>query len=174
MSKTLHKCLETFTIHNSVENVGIPWLHKGMHKDNAWKQVLNPYLTITIFITIIWNTNGKENSDRVQVINGLVGTTSGSMYISLDDLIIDRSKCGFIKIDVDGTECDVLDSGVSLLMEASAYLLIETHSREIERECIIRLETLGYVCRIIQNAWWRIFIPELRPINHNRWLWASK
>jgi len=30
------------------------------------------------------------------------------------------------------------------------------------------------VCQIIKDAWWRVIVPEMRPIEHNRWLWATK
>jgi hypothetical protein len=36
------------------------------------------------------------------------------------------------------------------------------------------LERLGYTCRVIKNAWWRLLIPEQRPIEHNRWFIAEK
>ena len=97
-----------------------------------------------------------------------------SVYVTLDSLNLDRDKPGFIKIDVDGPECDVLDSGARLLSKADVCLLVETHSLELELGCIDRLEKLGYVCSVIRNAWWRIFVPEQRPIAHNRWLWAEK
>jgi hypothetical protein len=66
--------------------------------------------------------------NRVRVLNKLVGTSSDEAYIPLDLLEVDRSKPGFIKVDVDGPECDVLDSGTSLLTSGNSYLLIQTHS----------------------------------------------
>ena len=35
-----------------------------------------------------------------------------------------------------------------------------------------RLESAGYAVTVIKNAWWRVFVPEQRPIPHNRWLVA--
>jgi len=35
------------------------------------------------------------------------------------------------------------------------------------------LRERGYKTKIIRNAWWRLFIPELRPLEQNRWLWVQ-
>jgi len=75
-------------------------------------------------------------------------------------------------IDVDGGELDVLSSGINLLADARPAVLVETHSIELERDCIGMLEKLRYRCEIIKNAWWRTVIPDLRPTQHNRWLFA--
>ncbi len=116
----------------------------------------------------------QAGNERVQILNRFVGTADEEAYVTLDSLELDRDNPGFIKIDVDGPECDVLDSGACLLVEADVCLLIETHSKELELGCISRLESLGYFCTVIRNAWWRILVPEHRPIRHNRWLWAAK
>ena len=62
---------------------------------------------------------------------------------------------------------------MTLLVNARPALLVETHSVELERDCMGLLEELQYHCQIIENAWWRNVIPELRPIQHNRWFFAS-
>ena len=117
---------------------------------------------------------GLADSKRLKVLCKYIGTASEEAYLTLDSLDLDHDKPGFIKIDVDGPECDVLDSGARLLSKGDVCLLVETHSQELELGCIDRLERLGYVCSVIRNAWWRIFVPEQRPIDHNRWLWAEK
>jgi hypothetical protein len=90
----------------------------------------------------------------------------------LDDLEVPRALPGFIKLDADFAELDILKSGEGLLREARPFLLVETHSIALERDCSDFLSNLGYAITIIPNAWWRIFLPEQRPISHNRWLWA--
>jgi hypothetical protein len=52
--------------------------------------------------------------------------------------------------------------------------IIETHSLDLENGCIELLRSAGFQTRVIPNGWWRVFIPELRPIAHNRWLAAWK
>lgn len=93
--------------------------------------------------------------------------------MALDSIPVDRSFFGFIKIDTDGHELNILRSGLALLVNARPALLVETHSVELERDCIALLEELQYRCEIIKNAWFRnTVIPEMRH-GHNRWLFAS-
>jgi FkbM family methyltransferase len=101
-----------------------------------------------------------------------VGTTAD--WVALDSLALDRHARGFIKIDVDGAELHVLQSGDGLLSGGNVEILVETHSIELERDCIQWLQERQYSCRIIQNAWWRSILPEQRPIDHNRWLLARR
>jgi hypothetical protein len=77
-------------------------------------------------------------------------------------------------MDVDGAEAEIL-KGASLLNGLGGVRwLIETHSRDLERECVEQLKAAGFETRIIRNAWWRVLIPELRPVEQNRWLAAWK
>ncbi|HEY1108485.1 MAG TPA: FkbM family methyltransferase [Opitutaceae bacterium] len=85
-----------------------------------------------------------------------------------------RKKKVLFKIDVDGWELDILRSAEALLPETECRFLIETHSVELERDCQAFLEARGFAVTIIPNAWWRLFVPECRPIPHNRWLSAVR
>ena len=105
----------------------------------------------------------------ITVIAEYLGTKVGQ--VRLDSLSVPETK-GFVKIDVDGAELDVLSSGEALLRSLRPYLLIETHSQDLETHCIGFLASLGYNVSIIRNAWWRIFLSEQRTA-HNRWLWAE-
>lgn len=69
---------------------------------------------------------------------------------------------------MDGYEADVLKSGEKLLSEGKVDLLIETHSKELEDECIGWLNERGYRCEVIDNAWWRFVVPEQRPTAHTQ------
>jgi hypothetical protein len=60
------------------------------------------------------------------------------------------------------------------LKQRSCKLIVETHSRDLEENCIKYLSGLGYSSKVIPNAWWRAIVPELRPIEHNRWFLAEK
>jgi Methyltransferase FkbM domain len=75
-------------------------------------------------------------------------------HIELHQLDISRVVRGLIKIDVDGFELDVLQSGKSLFSAGKVDLLVETHSFELEKSCIEWLQVRGYNCKIIKNAWW--------------------
>lgn len=92
---------------------------------------------------------------------------------ALDEVPVDRSQKGLVKIDVDGAEMEVLRSGARLLGSHCADYVIEVHSQLLEAECIEVLSSAGYSAAVIDNAWWRVFVPERRPIPHNRWLHAT-
>jgi hypothetical protein len=118
--------------------------------------------------------NQRHSDPRLQICTHKLGSTPASDTLSLDDL--DSSIAGnlFIKIDVDGAELDILHSGRKLLNHPGVSLLVETHSQELENDCLSFLKSMGYQCQIIPNAWWRSVIPEDRPIGQNRWLGAVR
>jgi precorrin-6B methylase 2 len=116
----------------------------------------------------------KIAQNGVEVVSKFAGTSEDTSYIQLDKLEISDSLPGFIKIDVDGSELDVLQSGKMLLSQGNVETLIETHSLELEQSCMEWLSARGYTCKVIKNAWWRSVIPEHRPIAHNRWFHATR
>lgn len=105
----------------------------------------------------------------------LVGSNTKNGFITIDDYLKEKSagSC-FIKIDVEGAELDVLKGAIATLKDRSCNIIIETHSASLEKECMQFLTHLDYTVNIIDNAWWRIIIPEARSIDHNRWLSANK
>jgi hypothetical protein len=108
----------------------------------------------------------------VRIVAQAIGTGSGMM--PLDDIETTSHNPGFIRIDTDGAELDILHSGERMLRAKQPMLLIETHSHSLEDGCIAYISRVGYrTINIIPNAWWRALIPEQRPIEHNRWLWAQ-
>lgn len=117
--------------------------------------------------------NGEGGNPSLVVVNKLAGVGANG-HLALDALDLDRRQPGFIKIDVDGAELSVLNSGQALLRQSEVDILVETHSRELEAGVIELLRRWGYDCHVIHNAWWRSIIPEYRPCAHNRWLWATK
>lgn len=119
--------------------------------------------------------NGEQSNHAISVSNKFVGTDNDTTHVALDDLRLNKRLRGFIKIDVDSYELDVLRSGERLLSSGNIDLLIETHSEQLENECIEWLERRGYQCMILNNAWWRLIAPERRPrVDQNRWLWVSR
>jgi hypothetical protein len=78
------------------------------------------------------------------------------------------------KIDVEGNEMVVLTGMNNLLENNNCYLIIETHSVQLERDCIQFLTSKNYQTHIIKNGWWRLIVGERRPLYHNRWISAYK
>ncbi len=118
--------------------------------------------------------NGLVEDRRLTIHATCVSINPNPGFVPLDAIGLDIRCRGFLKIDVDGQEMDVLQSGVELLSKGTVDVLVETHSPSLESECVHLLERFGYACSIINNAWWRLLVPEVRPIPHNRWLSATK
>jgi hypothetical protein len=78
----------------------------------------------------------------IAISGEFVGTASS--YISLDSIAVDKTKRGFIKIDVDGAEVDVLQSASRLLKSRVADILVEVHSKLLEDQCVNLLRANGY------------------------------
>lgn len=79
-----------------------------------------------------------------------------------------------MKIDIDGGEYDLLFSLQSELQEKDVRILLEVHSEELNRSCTRLLEGMGYRVMSIRKAWWRVLLPEQRPLGFNQWLVALK
>jgi predicted RNA methylase len=118
--------------------------------------------------------NSLEQTSRLEVSTAMVGDCDGAGKATLDSLAGSIKLPCFIKMDVDGAEAEILRGAAKLNALDGVRWLIETHSKSLERECIEKLKEAGFETRIIRNAWWRVVIPELRPIEQNRWLAAWK
>jgi precorrin-6B methylase 2 len=120
------------------------------------------------------NVNLNHLASRVAVHRLSVGASTDGGFRSLDDLLRHETPPFVIKVDVDGGELDVLTSGRTVLVEQDCAVIVETHSLELERDCMRYLQQLGYHTRVIPNGWYRMFVPEFRPTAHNRWFVATR
>ncbi len=111
---------------------------------------------------------------KLSVSAKLVGNATRPEWCRLDDELPDLPGPALFKIDVEGGELDVLKGARNLLSKSANCLIIETHSSDLERDCIAFLTELGYQTRIVKNGWYRLLLPEARSIPHNRWLVAVK
>jgi hypothetical protein len=118
----------------------------------------------------MWRDN-FSSTDFLEWIERPIG--QGAQFRSLDDVASILPAPLFIKIDVDGAEMDVLESGKECVSRQDTRLIIETHSETLERDAIDFLRSRGKRTRIVKKGLMRIVIPELRPIAHNRWLVAN-
>lgn len=118
--------------------------------------------------------NGISPSPRFVLSSMLVGGSETDSQICLDSLLSSIETPCLIKMDVDGGEQQILRGATKLNNLQGIRWLIETHSKELEVACIEILSDAGFETKIIPNAVWRVILPELRPIPHNRWLAAWK
>ncbi len=119
-----------------------------------------------------YRLNFPAGTPRMEWRIQAVGAEEGK--IPLDDLAKGRQRPVFVKIDVDGFEIDVLRSGTGLLAEDRVAVLLEVHSPDLEARSIELMELHGLRCQVVRNAWWRLLVPERRPIELNRWVLAEK
>lgn len=98
-----------------------------------------------------------------------VADHDGADTVRLDTDLRDVSGIGLLKVDVDRAEVGVLAGAPSFLRDAHPHVIVETHSRELEHACAQLLIEAGYAPRVITQ---RRFLPQDRPIEHNRWLVA--
>ena len=118
--------------------------------------------------------NGVDRSDRLEISTRFVGASDTERETRLDSLAESVHAPCFVKMDTDGAEERILRGAKTFNSLPGVRWLIETHSKELEIACEGILTAAGFQTRIIPNAWWRVFIPELRPGAHNRWLAAWK
>ena len=115
--------------------------------------------------------NGYDTDARFHLEHRLVGLDEG--YVSVTELVRDLPAPILLKVDIDGGETKLLKSAEDSERLMDLRWLIETHSKELEADCIGWLEARGYRTRIIPNAPWRILLPESRIVEQNRWLVAE-
>ena len=91
--------------------------------------------------------------------------------IALDSFASASSAAGLIKVDVDGPEAKVLAGGERTLREVHPHVVVETHSRDLERECAELLVSCNYRPLVVttRQLW---HLQQNRPGDHNRWLVA--
>jgi hypothetical protein len=105
---------------------------------------------------------------HIDVIEGFVG--AGASQIRLDETAAERFVPGFLKIDVDGAELEVLRGAERLLREHRPAIVLETHALDLEAACGALLTDAGYRATVVHQ---RRVLPDHRPIPHNRWLVAE-
>lgn len=111
---------------------------------------------------------------RIQLTVAYVGARSDPVqgHVTLDDAArtADGFVPGFVKIDVEGAEAEVLRGSEWLLAECRPALVIETHALESEEDCLRILRAHGYAPEVVDARRW---LRDHRPTAHNRWLVAA-
>jgi hypothetical protein len=117
--------------------------------------------------------NDPELARKLNWVQKKVGNANDETWCSIDHVVKNLPHPVLLKIDVDGGELEVLLGSRQLLALRYATLIIETHSKNLEDDCLTLLTGFGYDVRIIRNGWYRRLIPETRELVHNRWLVAQ-
>ena len=118
--------------------------------------------------------NGLDEDPRLELFRLFLTNRTDHCSCALDSFVNLIHQPCLIKIDVDGGELDVLAGAAQLVQWPRVRWLIETHSPQLERECISYLQRAGYETQVVHNAWWRAIVPEQRPVEQNRWLFATR
>lgn len=118
--------------------------------------------------------NDLGGDARLTVRSEFVGAETGSGTFALDSLLPGVETPCLVKVDVEGAEVDVLRGATRLMRLAPVTWVIETHSEELEQECVQILRDAEYEVRVIPRAWWRRLIPEGRALPHNQWIVADR
>jgi cbb3-type cytochrome oxidase subunit 3 len=114
--------------------------------------------------------NHCATDPRLMVLPHFVGSRDHGLERTVDSLLSRLQPPCLIKVDVDGGELEVLRGAPKTLASGNVCWIIETHSHQLERQCHDILARSGLATAIVDNAWWRLILPEMRPIPHNRWL----
>lgn len=120
--------------------------------------------------------NFKANNfdlSTITQINKMVSNTKSEKTIAIDDFFKEKNQKLLFKIDVDGYELDVLKSGIETFKNNNCYFVVETHSYQLEEDCLKFLENIGFKTKIIKNGAFRTIIKDERPIELNRWFIAQ-
>jgi precorrin-6B methylase 2 len=116
--------------------------------------------------------NGLTGDPRLTAVEGYFPAQGDPQ--NLIDLLSPLPEPVLLKIDVDGGEEAILEHMRPLLAMKEMLILVETHSKTLDRNCAGLLRECGYDVRQIGPGWYRRFVPERRPIDFNQWLVAEK
>jgi len=97
-----------------------------------------------------------------------VSSESAEGAITLDDLAATHFVPDVIKMDIEGGEADAIRGASKLLGSRRPALVVEVHGEQVEWECLELLRAAGYPPPIVIEP--RRWLPEHRPLAHNRWL----
>jgi hypothetical protein len=114
------------------------------------------------------NVTRNPSLGPISVEERFVSSTSSGSAITLDDLATTHFVPDLLKIDIEGEEAQAIRGGMNLLTSRRPGLLLEVHGEQVERECLGLLASAGYSRpQVIEPRRW---LPEHRPLPHNRWL----
>jgi hypothetical protein len=113
--------------------------------------------------------NAAANPDLdVTAVQGFVADTPGDGRVTIDALADEYFVPDLLKIDIEGGEVSALHGAAQILAERRPAILLEVHAQDLEWQCLDVLRAAGYGPPIVVDR--RRWLPDLRPLPHNRWL----
>jgi hypothetical protein len=116
--------------------------------------------------------NDLADSPRLEIVPKCVGASTTGQQVTLDSLAEHMNQPCLVKVDIDGGEVSLLDGARNLLRSPETRWIIEVHSNALQEKCLEILRAASYRTLVVRNAWWRNFLPELRPGELNHWIIA--
>ena len=118
--------------------------------------------------------NDFTADDRLKIVSKKVGSKLEEGWTTLDSCLMPIEPPCLVKVDIDGEEGEMFRGAQALLAQPGIRWIVEVHSKALEQECLRILRDAGYRTIVVPNAWWRHFVPELRPLELNHWLVAFR
>jgi hypothetical protein len=116
--------------------------------------------------------NGLAENSRLEIVPKCVGASADGQMVTLDSFAERVQPPCLLKVDIDGGEVSLLEGARALLSSAEMRWIIEVHSKALQERCSEILQAANYHVVVVRNAWWRHFLPELRPGELNQWIIA--
>lgn len=118
---------------------------------------VNGIQNVTIFDAAVSNRSGK--AQFAEAPNSSMGSLVDEGMLTVDVVSLDELLAServphphYMKIDVEGAEMSVLEGASTLLAEACPTIFLATHGRKVHAQCISLLQSLGYICRPLDET----------------------
>jgi hypothetical protein len=116
--------------------------------------------------------NKLDENSRLEIVTKSVGASANGQQATLDSFAERIRQPCLVKVDIDGGEVSLLEGARALLHSSETRWIIEVHSNALQEKCLEILQAANYRTLVVRNAWWRHFVPELRPGELNHWIVA--
>lgn len=114
------------------------------------------------------NAAANPGLPPIHVVTAFVADDNAGNHVTIDQLADRYYVPDLIKLDIEGGETAALRGATRVLHERKPAIQLEVHGKDIEWECLGILRDAGYEPPTVVER--RRWLPEFRPIPHNRWL----
>jgi hypothetical protein len=114
------------------------------------------------------NAAANPGVGPISVVTAFVSAEDDGDRVSIDSLARRFFVPDLLKIDIEGEEVQALRGASDVLTRRRPAVVLEVHGEEVERECLDLMRAAKYALPTTVDR--RRWLPEHRPIDHNRWL----